>query len=459
MRNAFAVTFAVLVAIFVVTQAHRSSAEPDSRNRSATEPVPGNNPASDRFIAHEWGTFTTFSGSDGVYMDFRPLAAEHSDLPNYVLDRGSYSLNSAFTKSRIFGKVRMETPVTYFYTDRIRTVNVKVGFPEGLLTEFYPPVKEMLPPIDSKEIFTRGEAIGKSSLDWGDVDLIPLSQIVPTVADVDHQTQIASSIVSGLLPHAANEQHYAEARATDSALIHVRGKAGVLGQESSFFEKFLFYRGVGKFQLPITSRFEGKEIVLQNEGDLPVRSAVLIDVDGSTIKAAKISQVEAGQTLVFDTPKTVTGDELAELVHSGLVAEGLYEKEATSMIKTWQHSWFTEQGTRVLYMVPGPTTDELLPLQISPSPHETVRVLVGRMEIMSPQTEQEMMEAVARSSQHRTQHLAEQKGQPQPLPYTIPSEIRDFGRMAEPALVRVSKITRDAAIRSEAQQLVQQFRN
>ena len=47
------------------------------------------NPSDDgNFIVHEWGTFTTFSGSDGVFLDFRPLAAKESDLPDYVLDRG-----------------------------------------------------------------------------------------------------------------------------------------------------------------------------------------------------------------------------------------------------------------------------------------------------------------------------------------------------------------------------------
>lgn len=42
-------------------------------------------PAGDGLIVHEWGTFTSFSGSDGVRLEFRPLADE--DLPPFVLDR------------------------------------------------------------------------------------------------------------------------------------------------------------------------------------------------------------------------------------------------------------------------------------------------------------------------------------------------------------------------------------
>ena len=148
------------------------------------------------FVVHEWGTFTTFSGSDGVFLDFRPLAANHNDLPNYVLDRGYYAQNPAglLSKSRLRGRVRMETPVTYFYTDRPRSVDVRVDFPDGLLTEFYPPVRELLPAIDEENIFDNGERMGNSSLNWGTVDLIPTSELVPNLTDGKLRESIAVTI-------------------------------------------------------------------------------------------------------------------------------------------------------------------------------------------------------------------------------------------------------------------------
>ncbi|HIK92924.1 MAG TPA: hypothetical protein EYG03_13225, partial [Planctomycetes bacterium] len=39
-----------------------------------------------RLVVHEWGTFTNFSGSDGVKLEYRPLV--DNDLPDFVLDRG-----------------------------------------------------------------------------------------------------------------------------------------------------------------------------------------------------------------------------------------------------------------------------------------------------------------------------------------------------------------------------------
>ena len=470
MRKITIFAVSIAFAIGIATQVTRLSADVDGQTdqkaaASTRDSATGNKAANrkadrevdGKFVVHEWGTFTTFSGSDGVFLDFRPLAAQHSDLPNYVIDRGTYSQVGIFTKSRLWGRVRMETPVTYFYTDRVRSVDVRVDFPKGLLTEFYPPVQSLMPAIDEKNIFGKGEVVGDSSLDWGTVDLIPVDQLVADESDPDRKRRIQSGIVERLLPHGPNEQHYAEARATDSALVHFRGKSGMYSAEQDFFEKFLFYRGVGKFQLPVSARFQKSGIVMNNDGSLPIRSAILVRVDGESISATKLDRIDAGQSLKFEAAKSMSESELADLVEESLVAEGLYKKEATSMVKTWQNSWFTENGSRILYMVPASTTDELLPLHVNPQPQKTVRVLVGRMELMSPESEKKMIGAVASSAKLRAQHHADQKNAANKKAFAIPKQILDFGRMAEPALVRVAKITSDEGVRREAELLVQQF--
>jgi hypothetical protein len=84
-----------------------------------------------------------------------------------------------------------------------------------------------------------------------------------------------------------------------------------------------------------------------------------------------------------------TAAELGESVVNALVAEGLYEREARAMVKTWESTWFAAEGTgtRLLYTLPRPVTDTLLPLHISPTPHEMVRVLVGRIDVLTPEQE------------------------------------------------------------------------
>src|SRR5262245_31557869 len=82
------------------------------------------------FVVHEWGTFSTFSGSDGAYLKFNP---DDRGLPEFVYNRHRYEkggLPDAF--------VSLETPVTYFYSDRDRTASVQVEFVKGLMTDWYP---------------------------------------------------------------------------------------------------------------------------------------------------------------------------------------------------------------------------------------------------------------------------------------------------------------------------------
>src|SRR4029079_8990453 len=83
-------------------------------------------------------------GAHRVRRDFRPLV--DSDLPPFVLDRARQSgTTNPLLKVDLRALQSMETPVTYFYTDREPQASVRVRFPQGLLTEFYPPVEQMKP--------------------------------------------------------------------------------------------------------------------------------------------------------------------------------------------------------------------------------------------------------------------------------------------------------------------------
>jgi hypothetical protein len=93
------------------------------------------------FVAHEWGTFTSVQGADGVAMEWR--AQKTSRLPGFVYnwqrpgpDRTpDYTF---FPKGLLMGLQRMETPVIYFYSEDKQAVEVTVDFPQGIVTEWYP---------------------------------------------------------------------------------------------------------------------------------------------------------------------------------------------------------------------------------------------------------------------------------------------------------------------------------
>jgi hypothetical protein len=431
-------------------------------------------------IVHEWGTFTSFSGSNGVKLEFRPLL--ENDLPPFVLNR-SGNLWLLLGKSTLPAIQRMETPVTYFYTPIERDVSVRVDFPKGLLTEFYPPVKALRPKPDPKlsnvRINTAGLAdalpLKDSMLDWGTVHLIPPESLNAQVQDAGLARRIGRHVEQTMVPLVGSSGHYAAARATDSAIVQVRhgpiafdtaaaeppkptdseiGSPYVV--PGDYFEKFLFYRGLGDFDLPVTlTARDNGTFTLANSGADELRSLYLVTVRGDTLQYRRFVKVAPRSTLELTPaaqPSTV--NDLADAVVRSLVAEGLYEKEAQAMVNTWRGSWFGEEGTRLFYIVPQRITNELLPLTITPAPDELIRVLVGRMEIMTPTREKQVLDMVQRSAAARTPGT---EAEPAPSSPVL-KDLLALGRLAEPALVRARHIAGNDAIRREADQLVQELR-
>src|SRR5262249_43276760 len=84
----------------------------------------------ENLIVHEWGTFLSVQGSDGVTLG--GMVDSEEALPDFVETRSAETYNRTFILSK------METPVTYFYTDKPRNVQVRIDMPKGTLTHFYP---------------------------------------------------------------------------------------------------------------------------------------------------------------------------------------------------------------------------------------------------------------------------------------------------------------------------------
>lgn len=420
-------------------------------------------------VVHEWGTFTNFSGSDGVQLEFRPLLER--DLPGFVVDYQEH-FGRSLGKYELRAFQRMETPVTYFYTPVERDVQVRVAFPQGLLTEFFPPVVELTPAPPEDAGFL-GDPVANmplkdGSLDWGTVRLIPIDSLTTQVADRALAKSMGRFLERELVPAAAAHPHYVHARDTDSALVDVRFEKshGQVGT-GDYFEKFLFYRGVGNFKLPLTLAAHGEGAYeLTNKGSDAIRSLFLVTIKGDKVRFNLYDRISADSALTLVAgQQDVTVDGLAESMVAALTLEGLYPKEAQAMVNSWRDSWFAEEGTRLLYIVPQRLTDELLPLEVSPRPDETVRVLVGRMEIMAPEDERRILELVLRSASARaaeqqnpkagTATDATGRGVPRAAVF---NELLALGRLAEPALVRAQHVATDKTSRDEAAMLAFELR-
>ena len=135
---------------------------------------------SPRLIVHEWGTFTSIAGADGHAVRWLPKSGP-SDLPCFVHGEGALKYEAPST-------VRMETPVLYFYSPIEQRVDVRVAFPQGRITEWYPDAT--------------GGAVAsrpRTLIDWRGVTLQPYD---------DRPLRLENA-----------KSHYYAARETDAALV------------------------------------------------------------------------------------------------------------------------------------------------------------------------------------------------------------------------------------------------
>lgn len=301
----------------------------------------------DKFVVHEWGTFSTFSGSDGKKLKFHP---NDRDLPAFVHDIRRYVKGVA---SDVL--VSLETPVLYFYSDRDRAVSVHVDFPNGTMTDWYPQASR--PPAET--------------IRWDNLKVL--------AAD-------APKLIGD------GKGRYFAARETDARPVvsTENGKAET--------EQFLFYRGVGEPAMPLTVRGHGAgKFTVANTGKAALPAFVFVNVRNKAVSFQTFSSLAAGAEQKVDEPKTVsTTEKLGDAVAALLVGQGLYEKEARAMVKTWSADWFGEDGTRVLYLLAEPQTAAFLPIKIDPKPDTLVRVMVGRHDVLPPERERDVEALVKR---------------------------------------------------------------
>jgi hypothetical protein len=314
-----------------------------------------------RLTVHEWGTFTSIAGRNGQAVEWSPLTGS-TDLPGFV----EHFRTPAF-KLGLRGAVRMETPVMYFYDSREEQVSVKVSFAKGLITEWYPRASRVGPTTNPAEwSLFQGQTDG--SIAWDAVTLAPN--------------------LREEYPREQQDSHYYAARMTSATPLRVKTPAG----EQQ--EKFLFYRGVSTFSVPLSAKLtnDGK-VLVQNPEEEEIPNTILFERRGEKV-GYRIGGAVQRQVLLEPAELTGSVDQLGRELEGMLVAQGLYQDEARAMVETWRDSWF-EEGSRLIYIVPPEFVNRILALSISPAPAWTARVFVGRLELVPPATERAVESAFA----------------------------------------------------------------
>jgi hypothetical protein len=319
----------------------------------------------DDLVVHEWGTFLSMGGSDGVALD--GMYHEEHGLPAFVHARGTDQLRAYNALSK------GETPVIYFYTTMEQSARVEVRFPRGLWTQWYPSAAGVFPKFGA---MPTPDTLRDGRIVWN-ASIIPAGKMPPPI-----------------LPATSADALWNFARQVDAAYVRTFNPAKT-GPSAMETERYLFYRGLGGLPLPVRfSNDSGGTIGSDPATGVGVRHIFVIRVERGRAAYAIRPELKPGEevrgvipSMDRARPVTQVADEIADDLESRLVASGLYRKEARAMVNTWRSSYFQTEGIRALFVLPQRWTDESIPMNITPKPRELVRVMVGRLELLTPARE------------------------------------------------------------------------
>ena len=376
----FSVAILLVASLFVSAEAPRGADIP-----TATDPA--------GLVVHEWGTFTSVAADDGSAVEWVPQLGPQ-ELPCFV-ERVNMNI-----KGWLPATVRMETPVLYFYSAEKRTVDVRVKFRRGAVTEWYPRAN-----VFPREILPSSLKLPglEGTIAWNGVSVMPRGDETYPVGE--------------------KSNHYYAARKTDASPVEVAGQR----------EKFLFYRGVGNFAVPLSARLSGNgQVTATSSSARPLSDIMLFENKGGTIRFRALQSKQPSVTLALPS-SAVSIDAVRKSLVATLIERGLYAKEAAAMVETWRDSWF-EEGQRLFYIVDRGDIDDILPLEVTPAPAAVARVFVGRVELITPSVISEVRSALDAGDK---------------------AAVRRYGRFLRPILQRISETT--PATRAATWERQQQF--
>ena len=396
------------------------------------------------YEVHEWGTFTTVSGSSGGYLT--GLHVEEEKLPNFVyshvgmepgLSPLTFSMNPSFfgrsvkkadskqievrynpsDKKYYFNRVtgglvmgskgfplgaeianvslKMETPVMYFYGGEGEKVNVKVGFNGGTISQWYPARSSGDTPnaivLKKSQMHDSLSMMLANYKDYSLVDSKVRDFGTPYKGAIEWDVELLKKDDAYTFKHAQNPT-WIYPKVADANMVKV-------GDE---YEDYLFYRGIGNVNLPVTFSVDANEVVtVENKSAESIPFALAYEKRGDVVRYRVLDSI-SDTISVSEADWTVGGNNWRAEVYiemrKGLVKQGLSKDEANGMVKTWWKSYFEHDGLRVFWVTPRSEVEKILPAKLSPSPSKFVRVIVGRADILRPSFEKDLVAKVGKKA-------------------------------------------------------------
>lgn len=354
-------------------------------NGAEEEPAP-------HYALHEWGTFTSVFGSDGQMLP--GLEREEEHLPEFVYGHDGMAKNpiqgqpivmKAWQRPLRGVTVKMETPVLYFHSDDAFSAQVNVRFHGGSISQWFPQRSGgEVPPPRPLVSFPQASFEQQGGIDFSK----------PYEGRIEWEVKV-------LEKSAANESKAFVGGETPTWLYPRFTDANVVTNGQGEHEKYLFYRGLGNFEQPVRPVFTSDNALrFENTGEESIPYAMWYFREGETFRVRALGPIPAGEavTIALDDTEadlceveTSLRSKVYEPLVAALVKEGLYQREADSMVRTWWQSYFERDGCRIFWVVPQQFLKKILPLDVRPAPAEICRVLVGRSDLLTPSFERELV--------------------------------------------------------------------
>lgn len=380
--------------------------------------------ATSDLVVHEWGTFLAMQGSDGATLD--GMYHEEHALPGFVHARSRDQLRLPTAQ------LKGETPVIYFYSNRPQSVQVTVDFPTGIWTQWYPQANTVRPGLSTA---TSPASIGQprnGQISWS-------AEVVPPTMGRD----------AAILPATADGALWNYARDVDACYVKTTNFA--LEDETREFERYIFYRGLGHGRLPlVATAANGGTLTASASLTAPIQHLFVVRIENGKGSMKYLPSLAPNQSITGivpgmseAVPVAEMSNRLADQLAGRLVESGLFAKEARAMVNTWKSSYFHSSGIRILFVLPQVWTDRFIPMRIVPQPRQIVRVMVGRVEMLTPEREGEVTQSV--------RDLASADAKLRERAFT---QLKEQGRMVEPAIRRVLAASSDDRTRSLCRRLL-----
>src|SRR5581483_3250272 len=214
---------------------------------------------------HEWGTFTSMISSAGGALE--GLHHEEEALPAFVHARapGDAMANKGLERQPTGVTQKLETPVLYFYSAAAQQVKVHVDFPQGIVSQWYPDSAAFQPALGAFQQVAGG------AMDWQ-------AQLVPGMSG---------------FPAVAPDDIWAPSRKVASVPVAIGGER----------EQFIFYRGLGAFDVPFrAAALADGTLTIKNDSPDAIGGVFLLRLHATGGAIIDLGALAPGQSLANIIP-------------------------------------------------------------------------------------------------------------------------------------------------------------